>query len=199
MNGVKEIANSGKYAVINPPVQGFVVLTASDTLTPLTAALDVYFQKLWIYPGVTAAKNKVATNAATVYVGKKGTRVLLPAVTLACARQVVTVTAASHGLTPGAVAPIVIAGATPAEYNGAWTATVVDANTLSYTLAHEPGDMAITGTITCEYQLALNVTPDALAPADLPMKYELPLGQKMRLNDIVIQGAQGDGVFYSVW
>ena len=199
MNGAKEIANSGRYAVINPPVQGFAVLAQANTLTALTAATDVYFQKLWIYPGVSAAGNKVTANAADIYAGKKGYQLLRPTVTLACARQVVTVTATGHGLTVGTVAPVVIAGATPAEYNGSWLATVVDANTLTYTLPNEPQDYAVTGTITAEYQVALNVTPDVLGTDDGPLKYELPMGQKMRLSDVIIQGAINDGVFYSIW
>lgn len=39
--------------------------------------------------------------------------------------------------------------------------------------------------------------PDVLAVGDLPLKIELPLGQKMKLALIRIKGAIGDGVFYS--
>jgi len=198
-NGAKEITNTGKYAVLNPPVQFFVLLAQTNTVQALTAATDVYFQKLWIYPGATATGSKINVNAGSVYVGKKGQKLNAVTVTLSVAKQTVTVAAASHGLTVGTVVTMSISGATPAQYNGTWQATVVDANTLSYTLANEPVDTAVTGTVVMEYYTALTVTPDALAPSDLPLKYELPLGQKMRLSDIVVQGAANDGVFVSVW
>jgi len=41
-------------------------------------------------------------------------------------------------------------------------------------------------------------TPDLLTTGDGPIKYELPVGQVMRLEDIIVQGANvGDGVFIS--
>lgn len=41
-------------------------------------------------------------------------------------------------------------------------------------------------------------TPDKLQPTDVNgMVYQLPAGQKMRLAQIIIQGAIGDGVFFS--
>lgn len=42
------------------------------------------------------------------------------------------------------------------------------------------------------------MTPDALANGDPPLKIELAPGQKLRLRDVLIQGANvGDGVFYT--
>lgn len=38
--------------------------------------------------------------------------------------------------------------------------------------------------------------PDILAPNDLPIVYEMPLGQKMALRNVLIKGTVGDGVFY---
>lgn len=43
---------------------------------------------------------------------------------------------------------------------------------------------------------ATKYTPDLLQPTDLPIKYELPLGQKMKLSQVILQGAAGDGVYY---
>ena len=40
-------------------------------------------------------------------------------------------------------------------------------------------------------------TPDLLTPTDGPIKYELPVGQVLRLEDIIVQGTAGDGVFIS--
>lgn len=198
MRGAISLGNDGKFAVNQPPVQGFAVLAQTNTLQALTAATDVYFQKLWIYPGVTTTGNKVTANGGNVYVGKIGRKLNLATVTLAVAGETVTVTATSHGLTIGTRVLVRLSGATNNEYNGTWAMAVVDANSLSFTLAHPSLD-PVTGTITAEYTTALTVTPDVLQPTDLPLKYELPLGQKMRLSDIVIQGAQNDGVFYSLW
>jgi len=42
------------------------------------------------------------------------------------------------------------------------------------------------------------MTPDALANGDGPLKYELAPGQKLRLQDVLLQGANvGDGVFFT--
>lgn len=45
------------------------------------------------------------------------------------------------------------------------------------------------------------VVTDALAVNDLPLKIELPegSGETMHLQDIIISGNQGDGIFYSYW
>ncbi len=42
-------------------------------------------------------------------------------------------------------------------------------------------------------------TPDKLLPTDLPIKYELPLGQKMAISQIIFSGTAGDGVVISWW
>jgi len=41
------------------------------------------------------------------------------------------------------------------------------------------------------------ITPDAIQPTDAALKIELPVGQKMALEDILVQGTAGDGIFYS--
>lgn len=45
--------------------------------------------------------------------------------------------------------------------------------------------------------LAPQCVPDPLNPTDLPMIYQLPLGQKMALEQVILKGSVGDGVFYS--
>jgi hypothetical protein len=68
---------------------------------------------------------------------------------LAWAGSVVTVTTtAPHGYTSGDVIPIVIAGAVPTGYNGAFTGTVTGASTLTYPLASNPGTETTPGTIS---------------------------------------------------
>lgn len=44
---------------------------------------------------------------------------------------------------------------------------------------------------------ATQYLPDLLTPSDLPISYELPLGQKMALSQVILKGTAGDGVFYS--
>jgi hypothetical protein len=204
MTTVKEIANSGKYAVEKPPVHGFLVL--ADSNIKFLPYLDLFFQKLWIYPGVASGANLLAANAGTVYVGLAGWQVNLAAVTLAVSGLTVTVTATGHGLSVGTTRPMSLSGATPTEFNGKWQMNVLDANTLSFTLPHPPDKTAVSGTITAEWQTLLVVLPDWLPATDpatglpgMPLKYELPLGQKMRLSNVFVKGTAGDGVFYTLW
>lgn len=79
-----------------------------------------------------------------------------------------TVTAAGHGYVTGM--SITIAGANEAAYNGAYTITVVDADTFTYTVAGSPATPA-TGTITAQYTTALNVDSDNTAVASVTADY----------------------------
>lgn len=66
---------------------------------------------------------------------------------LAWAAGTVTVTTtAPHGITNGVSFPVVIAGATPAGYNGTFTATVTGASTFTYPLVADPGLETVPGT-----------------------------------------------------
>jgi len=68
---------------------------------------------------------------------------------LTWATNVATVTLASpHGLTVSDVLPIVIAGVTPAGYNGSFSGTVTGANTITYPLTPNPGAVTVQGTLT---------------------------------------------------
>lgn len=69
-----------------------------------------------------------------------------------------------------------------------------------------PGKAVVAGVITANGAdirvgksgtAATQYLPDVLAAGDLPLKIELPLGQKMKLSQILIKGTAGDGVFYS--
>jgi len=57
---------------------------------------------------------------------------------------VVTVTVAGHGYATGNL--LVIAGVTPAGYNGTYNITVVDANTFTFLLGSNPGSVTVQGT-----------------------------------------------------
>ncbi len=68
---------------------------------------------------------------------------------IAWAGNVATVTtAAPHGLTVSDVLPIVIAGVTPAGYNGSFSGTVTGASTITYPLTPNPGSVTVQGTLT---------------------------------------------------
>lgn len=55
---------------------------------------------------------------------------------------------ANHGLNVGSEVDVVVSGNTPAGYNGTFTATVTDQNTLTYPLATDPGASTVVGTLT---------------------------------------------------
>ncbi|MDM3377205.1 hypothetical protein OGV37_20340 [Citrobacter sp. Cb010] len=69
--------------------------------------------------------------------------------TLTWAANVVTVTLSeNHGWSSGDQIPVVISGATPAAYNGAYTASVTGNKTFTYTLSSDPGTATVMGTVT---------------------------------------------------
>jgi hypothetical protein len=64
---------------------------------------------------------------------------------------VVTVTtAAPHGIQTGDTIPMVVAGCTPAGYNGTFAGTYVNGTTFTYPLAINPGLISVKGTTTLE-------------------------------------------------
>jgi len=209
MTGAMQIANDGKCASQTKRIEGFVVLSASNTIQALTADNSISFQKLWIYPGPSATGGIVNANAANIYVGNTARQLVSKSVTRLIGKAdstervslLVTATAASHGF--ATYDNVTIAGANDNAYNGTFQITVVDANTFTYTVADIPLNGNPGGTITAAglqtVASANNVTPDVLQPTDLPLKYELPLGQKQLLSSVLIQGAQNDGVFYRLW
>lgn len=68
--------------------------------------------------------------------------------TMVWSGSVVTVTTTTpHGWTNGDVIPIVIAGVTPAGYNGAFTGTITGASTLTFPLVSNPGSVTVQGTV----------------------------------------------------
>lgn len=77
--------------------------------------------------------------------------------TLAWATGVVTVTlAAAHGWTNGSQVPVIISGATPAGYNGAFTATVTGTNTFTYPLTTNPSTATVMGTVKTVVQTEIS-------------------------------------------
>lgn len=210
--GANNIANDGRYAVQTKRIEGFAILrvdpNTGETLAVLTLDTSIYFQKLWIYPGASATSGIINANAAVVYVGNTAVQIASKVVTLevkahATDRQTLLVTAycTGHGFATGDV--VRLSGASDNAYNNEFQLTRVDADNFTFMLSDVPLTTEPTGTITAKglqaFPAASLVTPDALAPTDLPLKYELPLGQRQQLASIMIRGTASDGVFYRVW
>ena len=74
-----------------------------------------------------------------------------PITTISWTGGTVTVdTTAAHGWSTGDVLAVTIAGVTPSAYNGDYMATVVDANTVTYALASNPGVASVPGSINLQ-------------------------------------------------
>lgn len=98
---------------------------------------------------------------------------------LAWATGTVTVTTTTpHGWGVGDVIPIVIVGATPAAYNGSFSGTVVDANTVTYPLVSDPGAETVPGTIALGAISELSAMGTTyFAGNGVPAVYVLELGE----------------------
>ena len=57
------------------------------------------------------------------------------------------VTTNNHGIPVGDTTTIIVSGVTPAGYNGTFTATSYNANTLNYAVASDPGASSVLGTL----------------------------------------------------
>ena len=73
---------------------------------------------------------------------------------------VTLVTVNPHGIPVGATTTIVVAGNTPTGYNGTFTATGVDATTLHYSVAVNPGSATVEGTVRVGPQVFLQAADD---------------------------------------
>ena len=174
------------------PVEGIYVLTGSNDIEAISTNENLYFQKLWIYPAKAVANGVLTANGAAVYVGKSGNHAAVTVTKVDFAGAVATVTAPAHNFSEGM--SVAIAGATPAAFNGTFQIYECTTNTFKYRLpAGQPS-----GPVTVLPTAArVQYLPDVLNPGDAPLKYEVPLGGKLRLMDVLVTGTAGDGVFYS--
>lgn len=85
------------------------------------------------------------------------------------------------------------------------TATLIRADAYFQKLWLYAGKAAVAGILTANGaainlgksgMAATQYLPDVLNPGDSPLGYELPVGQKMHLGQILIKGTAGDGVYY---
>ncbi|UCF25179.1 MAG: hypothetical protein JSV72_07180 [Ralstonia sp.] len=127
----------------NPIVQ----VNVTQTIAPAPSTL----QKTGVFisqGGTSLAKNasKLLTQMSDL------TSVLAGAITISTmtwASSVVTVTTATpHGFPNGDTIGVVIAGVTPAGYNGSFNATITGASTFTYPLVSNPGSVTVQGTVT---------------------------------------------------
>lgn len=95
---------------------------------------------------LAAGQTSLLTAAADLTPILSGSKALT---SLAFADGVVTATTTQpHGWTNGSTHQVVIAGVTPAGYNGTFTATVTGNATFTYPLAQSPGNATAYGTVT---------------------------------------------------
>lgn len=94
--------------------------------------------------GLVVRGNGDSTSAANSY-GKYMTPQPTKSITaMTWSGGVVSATITGHGYSTGNL--VTIAGVTPAGYNGTYNITVVDANTISFLLASNPGTVTVQGT-----------------------------------------------------
>ena len=201
MQGAIQIANDMRAAVQTRRLEGQLTLTQANTATGLTSDPTIYFQKLWVYPssgtGYGTGGLQLAPNAAAVHVGNTSTLIASVSLTgLGIAGNtgdapslLVTATCLVNPFTTGDL--VRISGASDGAYNGTFQVTTVNSTTFTYMLADPPASLAPSGTL-----VAAGVTA---AATDLPLKYELPLGQKQLLASVQVAGAINDGVYWRVW
>lgn len=185
--------NDGKYAAPMNAKEGIYVIAAANTIEAICADPSVYFQKLWLYPYKSVSGGVLTVNGGTVSVGKSANAAAQTLTDLRGAGTTATATLAGHNFEDGMT--VTIASAGESGYNGDFRIFNVTRDTFQYTVAAAVTDGNPSGTITARRTRYL---PDLLLVTDtLGMIYQLPDGMKMRLSDVIVYGAQGDGVFYS--
>lgn len=191
MQGAFKIRNDPRSMAIAAPVEGLYLIQNTGVLEPISAIDNLMVQKLWLYPGkaVDPVTGALTANGAAINLGKSGT----PA-DLAAGKAYLASGALVLQVTPGRV------------YR--WTKGAADTNMTGDVVlvasglftGPASGTVTLNGTpstaVTCTVKL-LRAAPDVIQPADVPLLFEVPLGQVLKLSQVLIQGTAGDGVFYS--
>lgn len=192
MQGSIALRNEVRAMPEAPPMEFIYVLVGTGTVEAVTTDLTLYFQKAFIYPAKAVVGGVLTLNAQPILVGKSGVVAAITPDSVIVKGSIATVTKAAHLLRPGM--SVTGAGFTPAGFNVMKPIFNVTANTFDVQLAADPGPVTVMGTFTRTQFL-----PDALATADLPIKYEVPLGLKMRVADLIVRGTATDGVLVQAW
>lgn len=131
-----------------------VTVNVSQTIAPAPSQLQR--TGALISQGATTL---AAGSSSLLYPSSDLASLLAPVVqisNLSWAANVVTVTTVTpHSIPTGESVGIVISGCTPTGYNGTFTATSVDASTLTYDLATNPGLATVQGSFILENQQEL--------------------------------------------
>lgn len=125
------------------------IVTVNVAVQPAPAPSTLQQTGAFISQGGTSA----AVNSLSLITQMSDLTAILSAAktlsTLTWSSGTVTATTASpHGWTTGDTVQAVIAGATPAAYNGTFAITVTGASTFTYALAANPGTETVAGTVT---------------------------------------------------
>lgn len=106
------------------------------------------------------------------------------------ASSVVTFTSTAHGYPIGDSLQLSIAGTTPAAYNGTFPCTIIDANTISYNLASNPGVVTIQGKVTdVDVAYLLEMATTFFAQGTNQSVYMLELGSGTPAQGVTALGA----------
>lgn len=197
MQGSMAIRNEPKAMLIYSPTEFLYVVQADDTVESVASdstLFSAYFQKMFIYPAKDKVTGILTPNANPIYVGKSGPGILGTLTSLTAKGSVAHAEKVAHGIQQGW--PVSIVGPPPGKYNGVFRAINVTPNTFDFQLKQDPGGPAA-GPVAYARDAYV---PDKLEATDtLPIKYELPLGYKQRVSDVVVNGKAGDGVFIQFW
>lgn len=169
------------------------VTAAIESIANDNTVYSEFFQKMFIYPASDQDTGRLIANANPIYVGKSGAGVEGAPTSLTAKGSIARVDKVAHGIQEGW--PVALFGCVPAAYNGLFRAINVLPNSFEFQLNADPGGPATNPGIYAR----IAFTPDKLDVGDLPIKYELPLGLKMRVSDVIVSGTAGDGVFIQFW
>jgi hypothetical protein len=129
-----------------------MITTAGGSFMPAVNGVD----PMVVYDGTLWSKSATTDTAQTIStITRGGTGNLTATLT----------TAVAHGLVTGNT--VTVAGAVPAEFNGAYRITVTNATTFTYTMATAPsGDASTVGTYTVKYYVT-GINSDKFATVNL--------------------------------
>ena len=126
----------------------FPIVTVNASITQAAIPSNLQQQGALVSQGGTTKAPGTLTSVGNI--GDVTTIIAppLPILTLAWVLNVVTLTTVNpHGFTDGDVVPVLIAGASPTGYNGAFAGTVTGASTITYPLPANPGAETVPGTV----------------------------------------------------
>lgn len=197
MQGSIAIRNEPKAMMEAPPIEFLFMCEEDDTPERVTNDFTLYFQKAFIYPasavGTGATLGVLTPNINPILVGKSSLDGTGSLTSLVAKGSIAIATKANHGFRAGM--SVLLTGSVPSEYDKLRPVFNVTQHTFQYQLDADPGGPATTLPTVAR----MRFLPDLLTPTDLPIVYELPLGLKMKLSDIIARGKANDGLLIQAW